>query len=176
MCVRLILDHKWRCNQLPQELARQEAPRTIMRNHIAAKCFTSGIQIQEPPSWGSGGQKLDVLVVSVAAVAVVSLLVVRVVELQSPLSVNMPLIFGATKANRMKKNNPTLSLIINIIFKIITYFCQWCIRCTPAPQCRLKRSSIPPSGPEMYFPNWWSAGIEVLLVWIDSRNHRHKLR
>ena len=46
---------------------------------------------------------MDVLVVSVAAVAVVSLLVVRVVELQSPLSVNMPLIFGATKANRMKK-------------------------------------------------------------------------
>ena len=47
---------------------------------------------------------MDVLVVSVAAVAVVSLLVVRVVELQSPLSVNMPLIFGATKANRMRKN------------------------------------------------------------------------
>ena len=46
---------------------------------------------------------MDVLVVSVAAVAVVSLLVVRVVELHSPLSVNMPLIFGASEANRMKK-------------------------------------------------------------------------
>ena len=86
-----------------------------MRNHIAVERFTSGMQIQEPPSRGSAGQELDVLVVSVAAVTVVSLLVVRVVELQSPLSVKIALTLhtkGPLKRSERKaeKSNSYLSL------------------------------------------------------------------
>ena len=107
------------------------------------------------------------LVVSVASVTVVGWLVVPVVELQSPLSVKMALTLRLSELVEKKRGiNPTLTKNYDMWYLPLgqTHLCQWCTRRMLPPQSRRKKSSIPPSGPEMYSPIWSSPNAHSILL------------